>query len=376
MNPIFKKVIRFVAGLAIIFVGVFIMNGLIGMKEPPSVVLPENSPRPVKAMVVSNTTIQPRIPVEGKVEAWQRIDLIAEVNGLLSRGGKEFREGERFSKGEVILQLDDSEARASIKSARATFLQLVTGTLSTIKIDFPDRIDEWESFVKSIDINDSLPELPNPQSDRERFYIINRGIESSYHSIRSSEERLSKFTIRAPFNGFVSTAMVKPGSLVLGGAPLGVFVGTGDYEVRSSINSEFIQYVKIGDKVEFFSKGKVVAEGRLDRISSSVNPATQSATVYFKINSKSRDFDLRDGMYLPGELITGGIENCIQLEVGLINSNKVFTVVNGELTSSEVQVLFETYETALVSGLKNGEVVMTDQFSGAYAGMTVNPSTN
>ena len=376
MNPIFKKVIRFVAGLAIIFVGVFIMNGLIGMKEPPSVVLPENSPRPVKAMVVSNTTIQPRIPVEGKVEAWQRIDLIAEVNGLLSRGGKEFREGERFSKGEVILQLDDSEARASIKSARATFLQLVTGTLSTIKIDFPDRIDEWESFVKSIDINDSLPELPNPQSDRERFYIINRGIESSYHSIRSSEERLSKFTIRAPFNGFVSTAMVKPGSLVLGGAPLGVFVGTGEYEVRSSINSEFIQYVKIGDKVEFFSKGKVVAEGRLDRISSSVNPATQSATVYFKIRSKSRDFDLRDGMYLPGKLITGGIENCIQLEVGLINSNKVFTVVNGELTTSEVQVLFETYETALVSGLKNGEVVMTDQFSGAYAGMKVNPSTN
>ena len=81
-------------------------------------------------------------------------------------------------------------------------------------------------------------------------------------------------------------------------------------------------------------------------------------------------------MYLPGELITGDIENCIQLEVGLINSNKVFTVVNGELTSSEVQVLFETYETALVSGLKNGEVVMTDQFSGAYAGMKVNPSTN
>ena len=75
MNPILKKVIRFVAGLAIIFVGVFIMNGLIGMKEPPSVVLPENSPRPVKAMVVSNTTIQPRIPVEGKVEALSLIHI-------------------------------------------------------------------------------------------------------------------------------------------------------------------------------------------------------------------------------------------------------------------------------------------------------------
>ena len=95
MNPVVKKAIRVGAGFGIIFVAFIIMSGLIGMKEPPSIVLPESNPWPVQTIIVKNQTIQPQIPVEGKVEAWQRVDLVAEVNGVLSLGGKEFREGVR-----------------------------------------------------------------------------------------------------------------------------------------------------------------------------------------------------------------------------------------------------------------------------------------
>ena len=98
MNPVVKKAIRIGAGFVIIFVAFIIMNGLIGMKEPPSVVLPESNPLPVQTIIVKNQTIQPQIPVEGKVEAWQRVDLVAEVNGVLNIGGKEFREGVSIKK--------------------------------------------------------------------------------------------------------------------------------------------------------------------------------------------------------------------------------------------------------------------------------------
>ena len=121
MNPLLKKIIRLIAGIAIIALGLFVMNSLIGMKEPPSVTLPENNPRPVKTIVVANSSISPRIPVEGMVEAWRRIDLFAEVNGVLSLGGKEFREGVKFSEGNVILKLDDSEARSQLKAQELSF---------------------------------------------------------------------------------------------------------------------------------------------------------------------------------------------------------------------------------------------------------------
>ena len=374
MNSLAKKAIRIGAGFAIIFVAFIIMNELIGMKEPPSVVLPESNPWPVQTIIVKNQTIQPQIPVEGKVEAWQRVDLVAEVNGVLSLGGKEFREGVRYKKGEVILGLDDSEARSSLRSARAQFLQLTSSTLSTIKIDFPEKIEVWEAYVNSIEIDEPLPVLPESTSDRERFYIINRGIDASYHSIKASEERLSKFSITAPFDGFVSTALVKPGSLVIGGQPIGVFVGTNKFEIKSSLNSEYLEFIKIGDNVEFQFEGQTIATGSLDRISSSVNPTTQSATVYFKLTASTKDFVLRDGMYLPGTLIATGIDNCFEIKVALIEEGQVYAVENNTLKSLNVETVFESFESALVRGLPDGTVLVKDQISNSFEGMKVNPS--
>ena len=150
MSPVVQKTFRFILGLSIFSLGTLLMYSLIGMKESPSVIIPETLPRSVKSAKVFNEDNEPRIPVEGKVEAWQRIDLFSEVNGVLNLGGKEFREGVSFKEGEVILALDDSEARLSLKSTMAQFLQSTSGILSTIKVDFPDRIHEWEDYVLSL----------------------------------------------------------------------------------------------------------------------------------------------------------------------------------------------------------------------------------
>ena len=37
----------------------------------------------------------------------------------------------------------------------------------------------------------------------------------------------------------MSTALVKPGSLVMGGAPLGVFVGIDEFEIKSALNADY-----------------------------------------------------------------------------------------------------------------------------------------
>ncbi len=214
MSPLLQKVLRLLAGVLILFVGFFMMQSLIGMKQSPSVTLPETMARPVRTTVVINTQVTPKVPVEGRVQAWNRIDLFAEVNGVLSLMGEDFREGKSFKEGEVILNLDDSESRSNLKSARSVYLQLVTGMLASIQVDFPERIEVWEQYVESIDVTKSLPSLPAPESKREEYFIVNRGVQASFYSIKASEERVSKFTVRAPFDGFVAQALVKPGALV------------------------------------------------------------------------------------------------------------------------------------------------------------------
>ena len=58
---------------------------LIGMKEAPAVVLPVTHAIPVNTEIVKNGYFtHQRFQWKVKVEAWHRIDLFAEVNGVLN----------------------------------------------------------------------------------------------------------------------------------------------------------------------------------------------------------------------------------------------------------------------------------------------------
>ncbi|MDA0568291.1 MAG: HlyD family efflux transporter periplasmic adaptor subunit [Bacteroidetes bacterium] len=374
MSPLLQKVLRLLAGVLILFVGFFMMQSLIGMKQSPSVTLPETMARPVRTTVVFNTQVTPKVPVEGRVQAWNRIDLFAEVNGVLSLMGEDFREGKSFKEGEVILNLDDSESRSNLKSARSVYLQLVTGMLASIQVDFPERIEIWEQYVESIDVTKALPSLPTPESKREEYFIVNRGVQASFYSIKASEERVSKFTVRAPFDGFVAQALVKPGALVRAGQPLGLFVGTDVYEIQTAVHSRYLATIKTGDKVIFHDENDlVVAEGKVDRIAGNVNASTQSATVFCKVRaSENRQDQMRDGRYLSGFIESSEIENAFEIQRNLIDGEeKVFVVNSNELEKMSVVQEFRSIETAIVSGMPNGTLILSDPVTGAYLGMPV-----
>jgi membrane fusion protein (multidrug efflux system) len=374
MSPLLQKVLRLLAGVLILFVGFFMMQSLIGMKQSPSVTLPETMARPVRTTVVFNTQVTPKVPVEGRVQAWNRIDLFAEVNGVLSLMGEDFREGKTFKEGEIILNLDDSESRSNLKSARSVYLQLVTGMLASIQVDFPERIEVWEQYVESIDVTKALPSLPTPESKREEYFIVNRGVQASFYSIKASEERVSKFTVRAPFDGFVAQALVKPGALVRAGQPLGLFVGTDVYEIQTAVHSRYLTTVKIGDKVLFHDENDlVVAEGKVDRIAGNVNPSTQSATVFCKVRaSANRQDQMRDGRYLSGFIESSEIKNAFEIQMNLIDGEgEVFVINSNELAKMSVVQEFRSIETAIVSGMPNGTLILSDPITGAYLGMPV-----
>ncbi len=372
MSPLVKTALRFLSGVAILIVGVLVMNGLIGMKESPKVSLPETVARPVLTQVVKNADIIPRIPVEGRVEAWHRIDLFVEVNGVLQLGGVEFREGTTYRKGDVILSLDDTESRANLKGARSKFVQLVTGMLASIKIDFPERSGVWDKYVASIDVSNALPELPKSATDREGYFVVNRGVEASFHTIKASEDRASKFIIRAPFDGFVAKAMVRPGSLVRAGQPVGLFVGTGVYEIKTAVHERYLKSLKIGAEVVFEDEnGLRVAEGKVDRVSSNVNSTTQSATVFCKVN-ESMDGEMRDGRYLSGFISASEIKNVVEISLNLFDSEgDIFEVRSGKLQKINTNQEFLSIKTLIVSGIPDGTVILSEPIVGAYGGMEV-----
>jgi len=368
-----KSLLRALAGLAILAFGIFVMNALIGMKGTPPVKPRSASARMVKAMGATSDTLAPEVRIEGRVQALNRMTVLSEVNGMLPVGGKEFREGVAFAEGEAMLRVDDSELRASLVAQRSQWLQLLAGSLADLQVDFPDRAEVWMDYVKSLRVESRLAELPEPATDRERLYLTSRGIVSGYHNIRANEERLDKFTVRAPFDGVVVGAQVQPGSMVRAGQPLGTLVGTGTFEVKSAIHARHLVRLSEGDAVSLVDEsGAEVANGRVARISGNVDPTTQSASVFCEV-SEMPGQPLRDGRFLSGVVFGDELEGVMALNEALLegDGSQVYVIRDGKLDLASVEVVHRDADVVLVRGLEPGTKVLAEPISGAYVGLLV-----
>ena len=368
-----KNVLRGLAGLAILAFGLMVMNALIGMKGTPPVKPRSASARLVKVMPALSADLAPKVSIEGRVQALNRMTVLSEVNGVLPVGGKEFREGVAYGEDEAMLRLDDSELRASLVAQRSQWLQLLAGALADLQVDFPDRADVWFDLVQTLDVTAALPPLPEAASDRERLYLTSRGIVSGYHNIKANEARLEKFTVRAPFEGVVVGAQVQPGSMVRAGQPVGTLVGTGTYEVKSAVHARHLPLLKSGNAVALRDEtGAVVASGEVSRISGNVDPTTQSASVFCEVTSKDGRA-LRDGRFLSGHVEGRPLEGVMALNEVLLTGNgtEVFVVKDGLLALVPVEVLHRDADVVLVRGLEPGMQVLAEPVAGAYEGMLV-----
>ena len=379
MNSILKGAVRLALGVGVLAIGVGMMNGLISMKEEMPVSDKPTAPRAVRNAVIEVGSIHPETPVEGRVEAMYKMDLISEVTGTLLMGSREFREGMAFAAGEVILAMDDTEARLALIAQRSQFLQLLSGQLADLQMDFDGSSEVWTGYVKSIDVDETLPPLPEAASDRERLFLSNRGIVSNYHSIRSAEEKCSKVQVRAPFDGIVVLANVQPGALVRAGQMAGKFVGEGNYEVKTAVHARYLATIQRGDSVQFYDEeGKTVATGTVHRIAGNVDPSTQSASVFCRIKPVRGAVNaLRDGRFLTGTIESAPLENSFQLPLAWMHDEShVFEVVEGRLKEREIEVLFRSRSHAIARGLESGVVVLSESLTNAFEGMIVRTKTN
>ena len=379
MNSILKGSIRLVLGITILGAGVGMMNGLISMKEEMPTSDKPAVPRAVRTEAIEWGSIAPKTPVEGRVEALYRMEVITEVTGNLLMGSNEFREGTAFRAGEVMLELDDTESRLALVAQRSQFLQLLSGQLADLQMDFEGRGEVWSTYVSSLRVDAALADLPNPASDRERLFLANRGIISSYHSIRSAEERLNKFQVRAPFDGIVVQANVRPGGLVRAGQPSGILVGQGDYEIKTAVHARYLSSISLRDSVRFFDEqGTVVAKGMVHRISGNVDPSTQSASVFCRVEpTRNQAKAIRDGRFLTGEIISQPFEEAFEIPLTWMHDDQqVYEVANGELAERKIEVLFQSRSHAIGRGLDSGVLVLSESLTNAFDGMPVRSQTD
>lgn len=364
-----RDVVIFLISVAIIFGALKGAGVMKDSKKPQDRNDVVASVKTVGTIKAHNTDVQSTIPVTGKLVAEDRLEVYAEVTGMLRTQGKAFKEGNSFSKGEVLLSIDDSEFRMSILSQKSALLNSFTQLLPDIKIDYPESFEKWNSYLKDFTIEGALPALPEISNEKEKYFLASRNIFGQYYNIKSLEEKLGKYTIRAPFSGVVVESNVDPGTNIRVGQKLGEFIAPSSYEVEVAVSLKDIDLISLGDVVELSSPDVAGSwSGKIKRVSKKIDDATQTVRVFVSVNGSG----LKEGMYLSGKIESEMIAEAMEIERKLlVDGRAVFLVDKGALKLHDVDVVKYGTGTVIVKGLPEGADLLGATLTGAYDGMPV-----
>ena len=365
-----NNILKALLGLGIIALGFFGMQYLTSLKqEAPKKEIPKRV-KAVETRRVTNGDLATTLDVQGRLQAYNKIELYSEVGGAVEETGRPLKEGTYFGKGNVILRIDDDEPRLNLQSQKASLLNSIAQIMPDLKIDYPQSFATWEAYLNDFDVDEPLPELPEAVDQQEKLFVAGRNLYSQYYTIKSAEERLSKYVIYAPFSGVLTTVNIDEGAVVRPGQILGELMATGYYELVATVPLSDLNYLKVGGKVSMYSED-IAGEwtGEIRRIGNQIDAGSQTVEVFVGVSGK----ELREGMYMRGEAAARVLEDVVEIDRNLlIDEREVYVVRDDSLLSLQpVMVRKSNRSTVLVSGLSDGTELVTGTVAGAFEGMRV-----
>lgn len=363
-----RKIALSILGIIIIIASVYAARLIVNSRDTAR-------PRPGKVIktvfvdTVKNSDVPIIVPANGNLVAKQRLELYSEVQGVFRKGNRLFKAGQPYRAGETIIRMDASEYYASVQSSKSNLYNLITSIMPDLRMDYKEVYGKWQNYLSSFDIDKSTPPLPEMGTDKEKYFISGRGILTNYYNLKNMEQRLAKYSIRAPFDGVLTEALVTEGTLIRAGQKLGEFIDTRVYELEVAVSKSYSDLLKVGETVELINLEKTKSyQGTVSRINGRVDQATQTITAFIEV----RHEDLKEGMYLEAKLNAKSESDAIEIDRNLLLENdQIFVVRDSVLDLIVVKPVYFSEKKVVLKEVPDGTTIVSKPVVGAYAGMLV-----
>ena len=363
-----RRILLAVFGLFLVVGAYFAMGAIIDSKK-------SQRPKPQKVLktvfveTVTNADVDLVVPANGNLVAKERVELFAEVQGVFKKGSKLFKTGQAYTAGQRLITIDAAEYYANVQSAKSDFYNLLTSILPDLRLDFPEVYEKWQQYVMQFDIEKSTLKLPAFSSDKEKFFITGKGVVSSYYNVKNLEQRLSKYSISAPFTGILAEALVTEGTLVRAGQKLGEFIKPGTYELQVALPKSYSEFLQVGKTVQLANLDKTkIYNGVVSRVNGRVDLASQTVTTFIEVKGD----DLKEGQYLEAQLNAKKEPNAIEIDRALLlENNQLFVLQDSVLATIDVQPVYFSDKKVVVKNVPDGTQLIAKPITGGYAGMLV-----
>lgn len=344
--------------IGIIVIGVFIGKLLSNQQEPMKKMPSSPSVSNYKFQTITNKIENFDIQLSGTLNSFNAVELYAEVTGVAQTKKVEFREGATFKKGDILLKIDDSVYKNSVYAQKSSFLNVLTQLIPDLKYDFPENAAKWETYLNSFEIDKSLKPLPTVTNEKEKYYLAANNIYNQYYTIKSQEATLAKYTIIAPFDGVITEANIKPGTLVRTSQSIGTFQNTSYFEMTAYASIDEVQMLSLGMPVTLFSDDiDGTYKGKISRINQTIYKDIQKVKVYISVKNNK----LLDGTYFHAKINVNTKTPVTKIpQEAIFNAGSVWTDTEGKFKAQNIHIIKNNEKFALAKGLMDGQIILVN----------------
>lgn len=351
-------------------------------KKPESQISQPKLPA-VEVQIADATRHTYRIQSQGTALPRTSIRLVSEVSGKVGPVAESFDVGQIFYKSEVLLKIDSRDYELALAQARSQVAQ--AKLLLQLELKEADVVRrEWEL------INQGEP--TGLQAREPQLASARAALEAALAAEEAAKRNLDRCEIRAPFDGMVARASVRPGQFAALATPLGELFATDVAEVRLPViasDLSFIDLPRPGAKVALGQAPKVILSaragerqtewlGHIVRSEETVDPMNRMVYVVAQVVdpyglAKRDGAPLRSGTFVRASIEGRTQENVIVLpRYALRGRNQVWIVSENKLTFRTVKVAFaDAKQVIIASGIQQGEQVVVSLLAAVVDGMGV-----
>ena len=269
----------------------------------------------------------------GKLLPAQQSNLAFEIPGKINVINVDI--GDAVRKGQILAELDDREATAQLKQAKARY-DLALQILNRYK----DLRSEGHISIQDLDNANSEELIAKSQYE---FFKV----------------KLEQTKLIAPFDGVIQNRYLDTGSVINGGIPIVEILGSKNVEAHISIPLKFIDKLIIGNFYDF-TIGNKKSKGVLERLAPMTPGGSDNRLAIFNFDTffaPGSIAELKLGLNIEGRGTWVPIKSLSQSEQGIwaiytINEEKV-------VVRDLVEILYFEGEYAYVNGtLNDGDLIV------------------
>jgi len=373
-------------GLGVLAVGIFALGYMVKTRPEPPKKPPVDSSPLVEVEAARKGTHPVSIRAQGTVVPARRVVVAPEVSGRIQWQNSALVAGGKLAKGTPLVRIDARDYQLAVRQQESAVDKAQTElVIERSRKKVAER--EWELLG-----NDNNATASKSLALREpQLRTAQVALEAAKSGLEQAKLNVTRTSVRAPFNAFVTAESSEIGQLVGPTTQLATLVGTDHFWVQVSIPVEnlarlAIPGVNAGEGAgttalvsQAAGTQTIERTGRIVRLLGEVDPVGGMARLLVEIDDplglakKDGSLPLLLGAFVDVRFDAGELDGVVLLpRSALHEGNKVYVEAEGTLSVRPVTIAWRLQDSVLIaSGVEAGDQIIVSSIAEPVDGMKV-----